>query len=629
MKASHRLLVFLSLTIFLVTEFLSVFKLVNRLTLVIFWAVILALLCIFSARRLECIKEEIKTIPRDIKKYPLFSIIIGIAVLSLFIAICTVPYNHDSMTYHLARVAFWEQNHSIGHYATSVIRQISSPVFAEILCLQIYIITGHMMNLCNLVQSTAFIVTAYCIFHILADVGVKREFAYISVVVFMTMPIAFSESVSTQNDLVVSMWFIMFVSEIVALLTGPENLGYNKRSLIDVLTISGIVSLVYITKPSALFGVIVFLFFSLPIFITRRERPGILIFYCFIGGITVLALCSPEIIRNIHTFGSIVDNTASGNIMVGTISPQYIFVNFLKNFTFNLPSRLSPYIDTALTAMMKSISDLLNVPIDDPSISLSGSFKYNDPVAYNFDYALNPLTEWSLILGVIALVILFVSQKKSIPMIRKYILMSGIVSFIFFCVILRWQEWGTRLMLPYLSLLCVLIGIIIDEVFPVMDMKWGHASRSVVVIILFLSITGGLNSIALQIWCAAKGRFGKKVAVFATIPDLYYDYRSITDAIIQKGYKKIGIAGEEGLMEFPFFVLMDNKVEKIYHVCVENASNIYSDLDPPDCIIWKRGVLSGDAIEINGAGYTEDYRTGETILLVKDKMPERMTYEQR
>ena len=601
-------MVFLALTIYLITELLSLFNMVNRLSLTLFWCLVLFIIYIQMSRKYGSIasfcgmiRGKAEAVIDSIRTNPLFASAVAIGFASVLIAVFTVPYNHDSMTYHLARVAFWEQNHSVGHYATSVIRQVSSPVFAEILCLHIYVISGHMMNLCNLVQSSAFIITACTIYRMLTDLRVNSRIAVISVLLFMTMPIAFAESVSTQNDLVVTMWFTLFVSEMIRILKRPDRLGFDRRSLTDVLSIAGLIALIYLTKPSALFGVIVCFVFSLPLLIMRKEKIGVIIGYCAIGACAALVMILPEVIRNIMTFGHVSDKSIAGNIIVGSCMPSYLFVNFLKNFTFNLPNRICPYIKDGLTAFVYGIASLLKVPVDDPSISLSGTFEYNDPLAYNFDYAINSLVEWILIAGGIALIISCIRTRKKLEGIRVFILSSGIISFLVFCTVLRWQEWGTRLMLPYLSFLCILIGIIMDEVL--------QRDEFVTPIILFLALTGVLNSIALQTWCAAKGRFGKEMAVFATISDDYYSYREVTDVIKKNGYQKIGIVGSEGVMEFPLFVLLDGKIEKLFHVCVENATDKYSDKEPPDCVIWIGNLPDEEVLIINGEEYGKKIQT--------------------
>ena len=140
----YNLIIIISLAAYLVTEVLSLFFLLNRVTLGAFWiAVVISILLLIrilygSFRAfIEGTGSLIRGLISQIKRDPLLMIIYTVAAFSLILACVTTPYNHDSMTYHLARVAHWEQNHSIGHYATNVIRQASSPVFAEKLSLNI------------------------------------------------------------------------------------------------------------------------------------------------------------------------------------------------------------------------------------------------------------------------------------------------------------------------------------------------------------------------------------------------------------------------------------------------------------------------------------------------------------
>ena len=54
-----------------------------------------------------------------------------VVALTGAIALFAVPITWDSMTYHLARVAHWAQDHTVAFYPTHVVRQLYPPPWAE------------------------------------------------------------------------------------------------------------------------------------------------------------------------------------------------------------------------------------------------------------------------------------------------------------------------------------------------------------------------------------------------------------------------------------------------------------------------------------------------------------------
>ena len=70
------------------------------------------------------------------------------------------PYNWDSMTYHLPRIAYWAQNRSVEHYATNCVRQVSSPVLAEFVNLHVYVLSRGHDWFFNLLQGMSYLTNA-------------------------------------------------------------------------------------------------------------------------------------------------------------------------------------------------------------------------------------------------------------------------------------------------------------------------------------------------------------------------------------------------------------------------------------------------------------------------------------
>ena len=105
-----------------------------------FFAALVILFFLRIYKEKDCLKALAARLAGAIKRHKTACVL---AAALLFLAVYTVPYNWDSMTYHLSRIANWTQNQSAAHYATHNIREIVSPVLAEFLNLHVYILSGE------------------------------------------------------------------------------------------------------------------------------------------------------------------------------------------------------------------------------------------------------------------------------------------------------------------------------------------------------------------------------------------------------------------------------------------------------------------------------------------------------
>lgn len=92
----------------------------------------------------------------------------------IVLAVCTVPYNWDSMTYHLSRIANWAQQGSVAHYATHIIREIVSPVLAEFVNLHVYILPGKKDIFFPLLQCFSMLTNIWLIYEIAKKIGGRK-----------------------------------------------------------------------------------------------------------------------------------------------------------------------------------------------------------------------------------------------------------------------------------------------------------------------------------------------------------------------------------------------------------------------------------------------------------------------
>ncbi|HEY9651420.1 MAG TPA: hypothetical protein V6C95_12205, partial [Coleofasciculaceae cyanobacterium] len=111
----------------LITELLSLVKLLQFGWLVTIWLLLDAALIITYFRFIKAIqknseKQEGINLSTLFKSYPLsFALLSGVALIVALVGLVAIvaPPNHsDSMEYHMSRIVHWMQNSSVAHYPT-------------------------------------------------------------------------------------------------------------------------------------------------------------------------------------------------------------------------------------------------------------------------------------------------------------------------------------------------------------------------------------------------------------------------------------------------------------------------------------------------------------------------------
>ena len=243
-------------------EIFSVFELVTRNTLAVFWAAVFLVILILTILRGKKDKGGLFRLAARlaliIKRNGIWFIL---AAGLLFLAVWTVPYNWDSMTYHLSRIANWTQNRSVAHYATHNIREIVSPALAEFINLHVYILTGQKDNLFNLLQCVSALTNVWLVYEISRKMGCTGKYASLAALLCFASPSAFGEALSTQVDQFAAVWLLIFVYYYIDLL--KQELAFS-RNVMDCCGMMAVcMAFGYLTKPSVLIGMAVFFWFCL------------------------------------------------------------------------------------------------------------------------------------------------------------------------------------------------------------------------------------------------------------------------------------------------------------------------------------------------------------------------------
>lgn len=593
------------LFLFGLTEGLSVLHALRFRFLLVSWGLldILLLIVLLAQWRLAGFRvKEVWKSWRDgwhFRETSYYGILFATGAVVLALSLITTPYNWDSMTYHLPRIVHWVQNRSVAHFATNSIRQISSPVLGEFVNLHVYILCrGHDL-LFNLLQGTSYLTCAVMVAAIAGRLSCDRRFRFLAALLYLSMPIAFAEALTTQVDNFAAIWLLFFVYLLLEYTDPKKPMRFDRTTVCRVGTMGLCVAWGYLAKPSVCVGMVVFALWLLIVCIRRRDRVRDLagIFLCALP--CVALPMTPEILRNFQSFGAYASPSAGAQQLVATLQPSYLFVNLLKNFCFNMPTPLVRDGHEIFAEIAVKAAELLWVDLDAESISENGrEYMLHEAGNYHCDTAGGPIVLWLFILCVLWVLLRF-GKTRWESCCRGYVTASAL-SFLAFCTVLRWEPFVGRYMISYLALLCPLIAAVLqletkgERRAP---LRWG-----IVGTVSFLCVMElvNLSRYHYDIW--KDHARTRPYSYFTSRWDEMAPYAALTDEIKSREYENVGLYLKKADdFEYPFWAVLDGC--RLEHVLVDNETACYADeAFVPDCIIWF-GSLPEETVEIGGRTY--------------------------
>lgn len=468
----------------LITNVFSIFSCLNKYTVLFGWLVVIFITVFLSAKKYaatpvtfasnlkSCILDSLSFAKKAslIEKAMLcFMAVLGIVLF--FGALFTVPYNYDSMTYHLGRMAHWIDNQSVNYFVTNIDRQLYSPVLAEYELLHMYLLNGNDTFL-NLPQYFTMLITAVIIYSTTKKLGTKNSFSLLAAFLFMTMPLTISQAVTTQNDLMGSLWFAVFLYYLVDFIHFNQ-IDLKNNQLKQTIFIGASVAFAFLTKTSICASMIFFMPWLLIVCIRRKDSLLNLIKCGAIAVATLLILISETLVRTYLSCGKLVADTTSSNIMVATKNIKYILVNITKNYCLLITQHLCRPLNGFMYRLSIGLGSRFMVDFNNEAISYHG-FDFLNHMnmgadMYSHDKTPSAVVAYlALLCGFIILIAcifwiisLFKKAKASDSFLSRIDLGFAIsvwLSLGFIMALLRWQPWGSRLMYPALAMTVIMTG---------------------------------------------------------------------------------------------------------------------------------------------------------------------------
>lgn len=590
------------LCLFLSTEILSLLHGISFWSLWGFWLLLdaglaLNLFCKVRGKGKKWLAQCLPLPKKQISISQWGLVLIGLVVVVL--ALLTVPYNWDSMTYRLPRIAYWVQNGSVEHFATNCSRALANPPLGEFVQLQIYVMTGKSDLFLNLMQAFSYLICSGIVYGLAKRLSCNGGFCFLASLLFMTTPIAFSEALNTQVDLFSAVWLLTFVYLVMDFTEQEERLSCTGDAIFKVCILGLCVAWGYLSKPNVCVAMLLFVLWLLLRCIVRRDRIGVLfrLACCALG--SMIVPIGWELSRNIQTFHALSSPIAGARQLVGTLNPKYLLVNFLKNFTYNLPFPQWKGFGDKMTSGMWQLSAKLGVSLNAETISEDGrDFFYLSPPNYAHDTAINPLLVWLVVIcGVLA--VLQIRKVEWKQLYRSYTLVAY-AAFGIFCVILRWEPFVTRYMVGFLALLCPAIAFQLQK-FVGKKPLFQECVMGFLCLICIVDLAGqiGYHSKMRTVYGAESRPYG----YFTNRSTEYESTMNVIAYIREQGYEEIGIYHGEDDYEYPYWALLKDDIHRIEHVNVTNESKVYVDTAyQPQAIIWY-GKVSAEGFCWNGISY--------------------------
>ena len=306
----------------------------NRLGEVRSWAAVALAISIVSAGFLRWIKIPVNSDspdPRNLRIiwYELVSslssfekaILIPLAittaliqVLNLAVILFSAPHNWDSLTYHLARMAYYLQHESLAYYDANYWAQVVHPKGSTILFIFSYLVSGKNENITQLVQYISYLVSVIAVYAISEKVGNSKRQSLFAALVSSLLTEWMMQSTTAQNDMILT----AFIGVAVYFIFSFRKTQKRKDLALAAFAIGLSISI----KSTALIGLVPVAIIVLYIFLRIRNSPQFKVrSFVFFAASTLVLTClfagpsgylenyyiyghpiAPQYVRNMHSF---------------------------------------------------------------------------------------------------------------------------------------------------------------------------------------------------------------------------------------------------------------------------------------------------------------------------------------
>ena len=557
----------------LLTELLSLFHWLTDWGIFLGWTGVLVILSLIwrfpgKRRKIKFPKVELKSL--NFWEWVILSLMILILIIAGIVALLSRPSVADVLNYHMPRVAHWIQNQSVGHYASGIEYQNRYPPFAEYQVLHVFALTGS--DLLVKFPAWAMLVVSIISGSLFAkELGINRSGQLLTALFIVTLPIALTQASSVKNDIHVAAWTLILAALMLAFLK-------EKGSLPIMAAIAATFSLGYLTKSTTML-------FMLPLIVwfgfrcIKKYKFRSLLLWLVMVVLIFLLINGGFFYRNVTTYGVLQDVSSSSRLINEEISLAGTFSNVMRNAAFHFQYPWKEVRDWVELLIIK-VHVKLGMDINEPKYTSDGYFAVKPPNT-NSVLTGNTLHAHLILISMIIAIILLV--RKKLDLIHWIPIAMGVLGYLIFCALIKWQIFGARYSLAIFFLMAPLFGLCTSKL-PWMRLK---AVSAICLVVLAYPWLVSINDRPLMtipqftssasLFEYSRFDYTPRNASLAELPSLVEQY----------GCDQIGIYGTGSATEYEIWSALDAPREdlRIDWLVAGTPSAAYNDESFNPCLI--------------------------------------------
>ena len=371
-----------------------------------------------------------------------------IVVYATISAYFSAPSNADTLAYHLPRIIFWWQQHSVRDYPCGFLMQLSMPPMLEFIGLNLVALGGGSLSGIYFVGPAIFILLLLAISELARCLGAGCDGQMFSVLLCATIAAVFVQATTFKPEILASFWYVLLVIAALKLWrshVGGEGCVAYSGALLGLLLLTHGVGYV--------FGMPLVLWMGLAMF--RRwplwRGTGAMAVLLLVAALLNVGYWGRNLEQFGHALGPVHPSSPNLTFLNATMTPAITAENCLRNIAAVSGSPCQT-LNNGLNAGISAVAEVFGLNLDDPRCTFPGDFY--DGVFYS------PSDEyrqgWPVLMYLLPLTLLLCFKRGDARRAGAgWLMVVLIVALLTFSTVVCWAQTIAHLLLP---LACVLAG---------------------------------------------------------------------------------------------------------------------------------------------------------------------------